>query len=86
MSADETNVEAIFNLKTAPNTEKTFVLALAYYTDGVLTKLDYQEVTLDENTQTSSKTLNIISGAGTYKLFAWDKKANTPLIQSLSFK
>ena len=86
VSADETNVEAIFNLKTAPNTEKTFVLALAYYTDGVLTKLDYQEVTLDENTQTSSKTLNTISGAGTYKLFAWDKKANTPLIQSLSFK
>lgn len=86
VSADETNVAVTFNLKTAPNTEKTFVLALAYYTDGALTKLDYQEVTLDENTQTSSKTLNIISGAGTYKLFAWDKKANTPLIQSLSFK
>ncbi|MBR3933260.1 MAG: hypothetical protein IKJ68_05065 [Clostridia bacterium] len=86
VSADETNVAATFNLKTAPNTEKTFVLALAYYTDGALTKLDYQEVTLDENTQTSSKTLNIISGAGTYKLFAWDKKANTPLMQSLSFK
>lgn len=86
VSADETNVEAIFNLKTAPNTEKTFVLALAYYTDDVLTKLDYQEVTLDENTQTSSKTLNLTSGAGIYKIFAWDENANTPLIKVISFK
>ena len=83
---NNTNVEVTLNLKTALQIKKTFVVALAYYKDNELSELDCREIELDENTPLLPQTLNLTSGAGIYKIFAWDENANTPLIKVISFK
>ncbi len=82
---NNTNVEVTLNLKTALQIKKTFVVALAYYKDNELSELDCREIELDENTSSLTQTLNLTSGAGIYKIFAWDENANTPLIKVISF-
>ncbi len=86
ITADDTEILVAFNLRTAPETEKTFAIAVAYYIENELIVLDSKPVTLNSETDELIQTLTLKGGAGIYKIFAWDNSDNTPLIKTLSFK
>lgn len=83
---EKSTVLAVLKLETAPNTEKTFLLALAYYQDDKLSEIDYKVVTLGTSENSRSESLTLTAGAGDYKIFAWDHSKLVPLIKSPSFQ